>query len=480
MKFGKRLKRQIEQSLPDWRDKFLSYKELKKLVRLISSAPPLLNGSVEYGKAEREFMYCLNNEIEKFNAFFMEQEEDFIIRHKELQQMIQRVIDTWGPNGTKPSDTAYKQEMGKIRKDIVNFHGEMVLLMNYSNINYTGLAKILKKYDKRTGGVLRLPFIQKVLEQPFFTTDLISKLVKECESSIDWVFPASEAQGIHAEREAITVPGEGIFRNTVAALLTMQEIRRGSSTYSHFSLPPLNLPESDIFQSLQDCFNFSNPAKMNLSGYAFANDDGTLVKPKHQQLIAAVARAEQPERIDHLENIDEEVNKGTQISVEENSGSEHQQKAGQLKKRVIFGLGIGVSVGGVVLAGGWVFTMALSAAVFVGAREYFELVRSRGIAAGMTPPPRYVSRVCSVICALMPILTLYFGNIDISVTSAAFVVSIALLLQRGNPRFAQLSSTMFGLFYCGYLPCFWVKLRCGLAAPALNTSFLAHQGCIAF
>ncbi|XWS45894.1 hypothetical protein CRYUN_Cryun14cG0018300 [Craigia yunnanensis] len=88
--------------------------------------------------------------------------------------------------------------------------------------------------------------------------------------------------------------------------------------------------------------------------------------------------------------------------------------------------------------------------------------RSRGITAGMTPPTRYVSRVCSVICALMPILTLYFGigNIDVSVTSAASVVAMTLILQRGNPRFAQLSSTMFGLFYCGYLPCFWVKLIC--------------------
>ncbi|KAF8012914.1 hypothetical protein BT93_I0929 [Corymbia citriodora subsp. variegata] len=147
---------------------------------------------------------------------------------------------------------------------------------------------------------------------------------------------------------------------------------------------------------------------------------------------------------------------------------ETQQKASQLRKRIVFGLGIGISVGGVVLAGGWVFTVALASAVFAGSREYFELVRSRGIAAGMTPPPRYVSRVCSVICALMPILTLYFG-LDVSVTSAAFLVAIALLLQRGNPRFSQLSSTIFGLFYCGYLPCFWVKLRCGLAAPALQT-----------
>lgn len=82
MKFGKKLKQQIEESLPEWRDKYLSYKKLKKLVKLISSAPPTLNKSLHCGKAEAEFMYLLNAEIEKFNAFFMEQEEDFVIRHK--------------------------------------------------------------------------------------------------------------------------------------------------------------------------------------------------------------------------------------------------------------------------------------------------------------------------------------------------------------------------------------------------------------
>ncbi|GMH00612.1 hypothetical protein Nepgr_002451 [Nepenthes gracilis] len=248
MKFGKRLKQQMQDTLPEWRDNFLSYKELKQLIRFMSSTE---NGSIEYGKAEAEFVYLLNNEIEKFNAFFMEKEEDFIIRNKELQQRIQRVTETWGQKGTHPSETEYKQGMANIRNDMVNFHGEMVLLINYSNINYTGLAKILKKYDKRTGGLLRLPFIQKVLQQPFFTTDLISKLVKECESTIEEVFPAA----VEEERKSMgscemTLVGEGIFRNTVAALLTMREIRSGSSTYSNFSLPPLSLAESEPVQSI--------------------------------------------------------------------------------------------------------------------------------------------------------------------------------------------------------------------------------------
>ena len=51
---------------------------------------------------------------------------------------IKRVIELWGPTGLHPSEIYYKEEMEKIRKDIVDFHGEMVLLVNYSTINYTG------------------------------------------------------------------------------------------------------------------------------------------------------------------------------------------------------------------------------------------------------------------------------------------------------------------------------------------------------
>ncbi|KAL0896372.1 hypothetical protein Bca101_080333 [Brassica carinata] len=232
MKFGKRIKEQIQESLPEWRDKFLRYKELKNL---ISSPAP----------AESIFVGLLNAEIEKFNAFFVEQEEDFIIHHKELQYRIQRLVEKCGDN----DDVMFREEIGEIRKDIVNFHGEMVLLVNYSNINYTGLAKILKKYDKRTGGALRSPFIQKVLRQPFFKTDLVSRLVREWETTMDAMFPALTTVVEGYERSAAVssaAAGEGIFRNTVAALMTMREMRRGSSTYGAYSLPPLNLSDSDL------------------------------------------------------------------------------------------------------------------------------------------------------------------------------------------------------------------------------------------
>ena len=76
--------------------------------------------------------------------------------------------------------------------------------------------------------------------------------MKECESIIDTAFPAKEeADKAKEAKEAIVVSREGIFRNTVAALLTMQEIRKGSSTESPFALPSFDLPDSDLIQSIQ-------------------------------------------------------------------------------------------------------------------------------------------------------------------------------------------------------------------------------------
>ncbi|KAF3962781.1 hypothetical protein CMV_012747 [Castanea mollissima] len=268
MKFGKSLSNQIEETLPEWRDKFLSYKELKKKLKLIepksggerpSKRARLDSGdAAEIGagdgmsKEEIDFETLLEDELEKFNSFFVEKEEEYIIRLKELQDRVAKAKD-------------FNEEMIKIRKEIVDFHGEMVLLENYSALNYTGLVKILKKYDKRTGALIRLPFIQKVLQQPFFTTDMLYKLVKECEAMLDGLFPKCEppastvvADGDDDPSTSDATNNNGLLRvpkelaeieymeslymkSTITALRVLKEIRSGSSTVSPLSLPPLQI-----------------------------------------------------------------------------------------------------------------------------------------------------------------------------------------------------------------------------------------------
>uniref|UniRef100_A0ACD5WSI2 Uncharacterized protein n=1 Tax=Avena sativa TaxID=4498 RepID=A0ACD5WSI2_AVESA len=240
MKHGKWHKRQVEQSLPAWRDEFLRYKELKPIVSAVSGLPP----------SPAEFAALLDAEIEKINIFFIEQEEEFIIRHKELQEAIKGAL----ARKAAVPEAAHEAEVAAIRREIVNFHGEMVLLLNYSSVNYIGLAKILKKYDKRTGAVLRLAVIETVLAQPFFTAEAVTLMVRECEAMMEAVFPTAPGEGQAAarrDREALAAAEQRIFRNTVAALLAMQDVRSGSSTRGRHSLPPLTLPDSDWLRSFQ-------------------------------------------------------------------------------------------------------------------------------------------------------------------------------------------------------------------------------------
>ncbi|CAM0910107.1 unnamed protein product [Alopecurus aequalis] len=281
MKFGKSLSSQIVETLPEWRDKFLSYKDLKKRLKLIGIGadgeerqPKRARVSESAGDGdeaaaaaaamtpeEAEFMRLLEAELDKFNSFFVEKEEEYIIRQKELQD---RVAMAAGMES--------REELLRVHKEIVDFHGEMVLLENYSALNYTGLVKILKKYDKRTGALIRLPFIQNVLLQPFFTTDLLYKLVKECEAMLDQLLPSNKpsvsnedgkeeintedkplnpssslgSSGCIPELDEIEFMESMYMKSTVAALRSLKEIRSKSSTVSAFSLPPLqgnNAPE---------------------------------------------------------------------------------------------------------------------------------------------------------------------------------------------------------------------------------------------
>lgn len=81
MKFGKEFRIHLEETLPEWRDKYLSYKPLKKLLKNIP-APPTDNLPLDAPLPELHewFVGILNEELEKFNDFYVDKEEDFIIR----------------------------------------------------------------------------------------------------------------------------------------------------------------------------------------------------------------------------------------------------------------------------------------------------------------------------------------------------------------------------------------------------------------
>ena len=104
MKFGKEFRTHLEETLPEWRDKFLCYKLLKKLLKgLPATAVDSLPRHLEFQPAcahpdaadggggfhplaglQYWFVAILNEELYKLNDFYMDKEEDFVIRFQVL------------------------------------------------------------------------------------------------------------------------------------------------------------------------------------------------------------------------------------------------------------------------------------------------------------------------------------------------------------------------------------------------------------
>ncbi|XP_010453669.1 PREDICTED: SPX domain-containing protein 4 [Camelina sativa] len=315
MKFGKEFRTHLEETLPEWRDKFLCYKPLKKLLKYYPDFPPSASDSHLFDSSSRpvfadttnissadhdhdhdddvlvlpagvrptedlqgSFVRILNEELEKFNDFYVDKEEDFVIRLQELKERIELVKEKNSRNGEFASESEFSEEMMGIRRDLVTIHGEMVLLKNYSSLNFAGLVKILKKYDKRTGGLLRLPFTQFVLHQPFFTTEPLTRLVRECEANLELLFPSeaevvessstAQAQSSSHQNHSPRISAEtsstlgdenlDIYKSTLAAMRAIKGLQKASSTYNPLSFSSLLQNEDDETVTAENSPNSGN------------------------------------------------------------------------------------------------------------------------------------------------------------------------------------------------------------------------------
>lgn len=122
------------------------------------------------------------------------------------------------------------------------------------------------------------------------------------------------------------------------------------------------------------------------------------------------------------------------------------------RSRLLSGIiAITLAVGMVVL-GGWYFTLGFGILIYLGQLEYFQLVRAKGIApAGKTT--LVVSQALLVIATVAPALA------DPVFPIAGTFICFYLLFQPKFATIADISASILGLFYGGYLPSYWVRLR---------------------
>lgn len=146
-----------------------------------------------------------------------------------------------------------------------------------------------------------------------------------------------------------------------------------------------------------------------------------------------------------------------------------------MAKRAIFGTVLGLSGAVVIVIGGWLYAAVTCLVAYQCSRELSGLLNAKGIAKGMKPPPPVVSYATSLTCVALNAWAFKSGGkAQTAMAVATFAVMIIQLLAVKKPKFSQLTSSVFTLLYCGYLPSFWIKLRL-LAVPAINSTIVQEN-----
>lgn len=107
------------------------------------------------------------------------------------------------------------------------------------------------------------------------------------------------------------------------------------------------------------------------------------------------------------------------------------------------------------ILGGWYFTLGFGVIVYLGLLEYFQLARAKGINPA-SKSTLAVSLLLLVTAAVAP------GLVDAMFPLAGILICAYLLFQPKMSTIADIGTSILGLFYGGYLPSYWIRLRVSL------------------
>jgi len=139
------------------------------------------------------------------------------------------------------------------------------------------------------------------------------------------------------------------------------------------------------------------------------------------------------------------------------------------------GLLIGIFGLIVVLLGGWVFTLATAILTYLALLEFFRMAEFKGIKPATKTT--LFSCIVIIITTYLESIGLLEGEISSSILPICSVVICTwLLLQPKSGTISDIAASIFGLFYLGFLPSYWIKLR-GIESAMLssNQDFLSFE-----
>ena len=107
--------------------------------------------------------------------------------------------------------------------------------------------------------------------------------------------------------------------------------------------------------------------------------------------------------------------------------------------------------------GGWYFTFGFCVVVYLGQTEYFDLVSAKGIV-----PASKTTLIVSQVLLILTTVSAYLHNPGLSdgvLPIAGTLICFYPIFLPKLSTIAGIASSVLGLFYAGYLPSYWIRLR---------------------
>ncbi|KAF7588418.1 vacuolar transporter chaperone [Aspergillus hancockii] len=177
MKFGEHLQSSM---IKEYYWYYIAYDDLKRALKTDFVAEPVPAYSKRDRKPwseddEKHFVSLLEGELEKVFNFQRMKSEEIVRRiqasETEVNDVVSRLETTSGPrrqsvrsNVRAPSDEDFLV-LEQVLSDII---ADVHDLAKFTQLNYTGFQKIIKKHDKETGWHLRPVFAARLKAKPFF------------------------------------------------------------------------------------------------------------------------------------------------------------------------------------------------------------------------------------------------------------------------------------------------------------------------
>jgi SPX domain protein involved in polyphosphate accumulation/uncharacterized membrane protein YidH (DUF202 family) len=164
MRFGKTLRQSV---YPPWKDKYIDYGKLKSILR--EDKP---DDDDEPWTEDDENRFCeeiFNVQLEKVAEFQAEQVEDL---RRRVDSAFEKLKESPTADEGKPKTDADTQQLKELGAELDTITNEVKELQKYSNLNYTGFLKIVKKHDRKRGDRYKIrPMMMVSLSKRPFNSD---------------------------------------------------------------------------------------------------------------------------------------------------------------------------------------------------------------------------------------------------------------------------------------------------------------------